>query len=196
MPKKLSIKKASRDFESELTRIENFATTMAAGASSSDQARVYDYAIIATYRSFEALILECLVGSLNRDPAHFRKQSGAQVPKHINRSTCEYLITGGGYFDFKGRDGLVKLMKRFVPDSHFLLVAVKAPGSKTTLERLSGLRNFAAHGSGQSKQVALSVTGMSKMGSAGGWLRVQGRFAAITGGLRKLAKEIEDNASF
>lgn len=196
MPKKLSIKKATTDFDAELAAISLFTSSMGSKGSAADEARVHDYAIIAVYRSFESLMLECLVGALNRDPSHFRARTGVAVPKHMNRSTCQFLITGDGYFDFKGRDGLIKEIKRVVPDTHFLHVTVKDAKYRTSLERLSALRNFAAHGSAQSKRAALGATGMTKMSSAGAYLRVGTRFSSMTDRLVDLSSEIRVAAPF
>ena len=36
-------------------------------------------------------------------------------------------MTGRGYFDFKGRDGLIKTLKQYLPDDHYLVEVVSKP---------------------------------------------------------------------
>ena len=89
---------------------------------------------------------------------------------------AEYILVGGGYFDFHGRDGLIKEVKKYVPEDHYLLRAIKASKYKTSLDQLCTLRNYAAHDSMASKKQALKSIGQERMGSAGSWLKVQNPF--------------------
>jgi len=109
---------------------------------------------------------------------------------------CEYLVTGGGFFDFHGRDGLIRQVKCYVPDSHWLLTAVKKLAHKETLDRLVALRNFAAHESPASKRKALDAIGQRKVGTAGSWVKKQGRFSRLAAGLARLADDIEAAAPY
>ncbi|HEX9357660.1 MAG TPA: hypothetical protein VF933_28070 [Streptosporangiaceae bacterium] len=109
---------------------------------------------------------------------------------------CEYLVTGGGFFDFHGRDGLIRQVKCYVPDGHWLLTAVKKVAHKETLDRLVALRNFAAHESPASKRKALDAIGQRKVGTAGSWVKKQGRFSRLAAGLARLADDIEAAAPY
>ena len=122
--------------------------------------------------------------------------TGVRFPTHLTDEVCEYVVTGGGYFDFKGRDGLIREIKKFVPGDHWLMEAVKAPQHKTDLERLVALRNFAAHESAASKRAARSAVEQSRIASAGSWLKSQGRLEQILNGLLALAADIEFRAPF
>jgi hypothetical protein len=106
------------------------------------------------------------------------------------------MITGTGYFDFKGRSGLIKTLKAFIPETHYLLVTVKKPIYKDALEKLSTLRNFAAHESSSSKRAALEATGQTKISTSGAWLKRKGRFGAISASLKDLATEICNAAPY
>lgn len=114
----------------------------------------------------------------------------------LKRGSPSHLVVGSGYFDFRGRDGLIGTVKKFVPDDHYLPTAIKKRKYKTTLERLTGLRNFAAHASQQSKKSALEATGRERMSSAGAWLKVRKRLQSIANRLKELATEIEDGAPY
>lgn len=195
--RKKSIKKAARDFVASVDGIIAF-TNRSSGPqlSDQDQSWCYDLAIIRLYREFEDLILSCLVASINSDATTFSAHKGRIFPNHMNVSVCEYLITGDGYFDFSGRNGLIKTIKRFVPAAHWLPTSVKNNKYKDALNRLCALRNFAAHDSAVSKARALESIGQHRMSSSGAWLKKQCRFVAICDRFKELATEIEAAAPY
>jgi hypothetical protein len=106
------------------------------------------------------------------------------------------LVVGDGFFDFKGSDGLIASLKRFMPEDHYVLATVKADRYRDHLNRLSALRNYAAHESVVSKKRALKAVRQDKIGSPGAWLHTQGRFRAMEKALRKLAAELSHAAPF
>src|SRR5262249_31116573 len=117
-------------------------------------------------------------------------------PKHLTDEVCEYIVIGDGYFDFRGRDGLIKTVMRFVPDTHFLVIAVKNAKYRNSLEKLGVLRNYAAHESAQAKTRVLKIVNQERVGSAGAWLKRQGRFKLIVDDLRLLASELKRGAPY
>lgn len=194
--RKSSIKLSAQTFRSDATSIVLFADHGKAALSAQEASWAYDAAIIRLYRSFENLMLDALVGAINNDTAHLATKASISLPKHLSRDVCEYLVVGSGYFDFKGRDGLIKLLKKFVPDTHYLVVTVKKATYRDALERMSALRNYAAHGSSQAKQAALTATGQQRIGSAGSWLKGHQRLKDIADKLSALASELEAAAPF
>ena len=141
-------------------------------------------------------MLSALVGAINNDTKTLEDRTGVAFPKHLTDEVCEFLITGAGYFDFKGRSGLIKTVKSFVPEGHYLLEAVKKPEYREALDRLSALRNFAAHESSPSKRAALEAIGGEKISSSGAWLKRQDRFEYLASRLKGLASEVEDAAPY
>jgi len=157
---------------------------------------LHNYAVIRLYREFEGLMLSTLIGAINNDTATLQETTGIEFPKHLTDEICEFLITGTGYFDFKGRSGLIKTIKSFVPEAHYLLTAVKKPAYRPALDQLSALRNFAAHESYPSKRAALEAIEGERIASSGAWLKRQGRFATLVASLKALATEIENAAPY
>lgn len=191
--RKKNIPRVIERFERELQDIDSF---LASTTSLSKQHRswAYEHGVIRLYRSFETMMLETLVAVMNKDMKTVSERLGVRLPKHLTDEACQYLVTGGGYFDFRGREGLLKKLQQFLPKSHSLVKTIKKHEYKTALERLVTLRNFAAHGSAQSKKAAKDSTGQTKIGSAGAWLKRQKRFGLIEETLRKLAKDIRTTA--
>jgi len=191
--RKKSIRLAAQTFRANVDEIIAFAGRGVAAAplTEQDESWCYDLAIIRLYREFEDLMLSCLVALINNDATTFSQVKQRTFPKHMNVEVCEYLICGDGYFDFAGRDGLLKTIKKVVPNGHWLPTTVGDAAYTNALKKLSALRNFAAHDSSVSKKRALEAIGQSRMSSSGAWLKKQNRFSAICNSLKAMAQQIE-----
>jgi hypothetical protein len=196
MPRKKSVKKSATKFKARAEEIAVFVTDAKHKLTAQQVSWAYEYAILRLYREFEALMLDALVGAINNDTATIAKSTGITFPKHLTDEVCEYLIIGKGYFDFKGRDGLIQTLKEYVPPDHYLVTVVKNDKYKESLERLSALRNLAAHNSAAAKTRAKKAVQQMRMPDAGSWLKKQGRLQAIIDRLKELADEINGNAPY
>lgn len=196
--RKKSIKKSAEVFQTNVDEILAF-TVRAKSASAltdMDDSWCYDLAIIRVYREFEDLMLSCLVALINSDSSTFSSLKKRKFPDHMNVEVCEYLITGDTYFDFAGRSGLISTIKKVVPTTHWLPTIVKDAAYKDALNRLSALRNFAAHDSEVSKQRALEATGQNRISSSGAWLKKQNRLVTLCDSLKAMAVKIEAAAPY
>lgn len=196
MPRKKSVKHSAQLFRKAADDIVDFLARVSANQSDQHVSWLHNYGIIRLYREFEVLVLDALVGAINNDTATVSATTGIEFPKHLTDEVCEFLITGTGYFDFKGRSGLIKTLKEFVPANHYLVTCVKKVAYTDALERLSALRNFAAHESAISKRAALAAIGGQRIESSGAWLKCEDRFQAIVDHLKTLATDIEHAAPF
>ena len=195
--KKKSGKKASEAFEKQAVEIEKFlAQKKFRLFSDAHKTWVYDYAIIRLYREFEKMILNCLVAAINNDTRQLSQTTGIEFPQHLTDEVCKYIIVGEGYFDFRGRDGLIKSLRRYLPNDHYLVTIVKKKTYKEPLEQLSTLRNYAAHDSDTSKRHALKAINGQRMASSGAWLKNDGRFKKISNKLKRLADEVNQEAPY
>lgn len=211
MPRKKSARDAATKFLASTADVRDFLAEIdRANLSALTQSRAHDQAIMATSVAFERLMLHCLVAAVNNNTATISQTTGIDFPKHLTDEVCEYLVTGGGYFDFKGRDGLIKTVKRFAPTGHWLLVVVSDPRYRFELDLLIGLRNYAAHGSKQSKAKAgaamrsfelrrqtqpADLVGM-RIPEAGAWVKCNRRMTRLLGGLDQLASAIQTGAPY
>lgn len=196
MPRKKSIKLATTEFNAEVDRILAFLTTVKVGQTEEHISWLYNYAIIRLYKEFEGLMLDALVAAVNNDISTLEETTDVRFPKHLTYEVCEFLITGTGYFDFKGRSGLIKTLKSFVPDAHYLVTTVKKPSYTNALNQLSALRNFAAHESQVSKRAALEAIKGKHLSSSGAWLKKQSRFENVAEKLKELAFELHGLAPY
>ena len=198
MPKKKSIKLSVANFLREVGQITNYLARIRStpDLKDSDKTCCHDYAVIWLYRSFENLMLDSLSGAINNDTTTLSASAGFAFPKHLSIEVCQFLVTGRGYFDFRGRVGLIKKVRECVPETHYLVIALKKAKYKAALEQLVVLRNLAAHNSDQAKQSALKALNLKRLSSAGSWLKVGERFGAIAGPLVELGSEIEAAAPY
>ncbi len=195
--KKKSARKASEAFRKNTEKIRTFLETKNLPPLSDEHISwVYDYAIIRLYRDFENLILHYLVAAINNGSEHLSQTTGVEFPKHLKKEVCRYIIVGDGYFNFRKRDDLIRTLRKYLPEDHYLVTIIKKNKYKEALEQLSALRNFAAHDSKPSKKRALEAIGQVKMGSSGAWLKRQNRFEAILGKLQALADEVSQDAPY
>lgn len=195
MPKKLSIKTRVADFRTSCDEILHFVIRMSTDASKKDSTWLHEYAILRLYRSFEDFIAWVLVGCLNQNSQTLSDQTGIAFPKHLSVPVCRYLMTGGGYFDFRGRDGLIRTSKRLLGADHDIVAIVRHKDYVDSLDKLCALRNFAAHGSEHAKAQAKRTT-QTNMSSAGAWLKSDNRLRKIAEDLNDLARSIEEAARF
>ena len=204
MPRKKSVRKAAQDFIDKAEDVLDFCEH-AKSWKMSDQEHswVYEAGLVKLEAAFEHLMLHALVGTINNNTSILSAASGAQFPRHLTDEACEFIVTGGGYFDCRGRDGLIATLKRFlrpkpsnarVP-THYLVSVVGDRRYKETLDRLFALRNFAAHESRQSKLAARKAVGVN-LGSAGSWLKRQERFNDLTVKLVLMAARIKRAAPY
>lgn len=195
--RKKSGKKASEKFKKQIQDIEGFLDKQNLSMfSDAHVSWAHDYAIIRLYREFEDMVLNCLIAAINGNTQQLSRTTGVNFPKHITYEVCEFIIIGDGFFNFRGRDGLIKTLKRYLPNDHYLVIIVKKPIYKDALEKLTALRNFAAHDSKTSKKHALQAIDGQRLASSGAWLKSQNRFKKIYVGLMKLADEIYQQAPY
>jgi cupin superfamily acireductone dioxygenase involved in methionine salvage len=197
MPRKKSLKKSADDFKVSADEILNFLTTVRPSVLSEEYVSwLHNYAIIRLYKAFETLMLDVLVAAINNDTSTISNTTGVAFPKHLNDEVCEFIITGTGYFDFKARSGLIKTLKGFVPDNHYVVKAISDKKYQSALDQLSALRNFAAHESASAKRAALKAIDGSNLSSSGAWLKKHGRLNEITDKLKALAIELKSQAPY
>jgi hypothetical protein len=194
--KKKSVKRAAQLFQTRVDELDQYcAAVQGAGLTKQQVTWAVEVSLIKLSASFEQMVLDALVGAINNDTSTLSTRTGVAFPKHLTDEVCEYIVVGSGYFDFRGRGGLIQVLRDFLPDSHYLLASVKKAAYKKPIEQLIALRNFAAHESPVSKRKAREAVG-TNMSAPGAWLKRQNRFSSISAPLKQLAAEIETGAPF
>ena len=107
--RKKSAKKVAIDFVKKAEEIEKFIDpSNLTNLSEKHITWAHEYAIIRLYREFERMILHSLIAAINNNTSDLSQETGVSFPKHLKDEVCEYIIVGNKYFDFKGRDGLIR----------------------------------------------------------------------------------------
>jgi hypothetical protein len=196
VPNKKSGELAARQFQARATALEKHCDdVLASNLSDQDMTWAVEGALIKLAASFDRLMFDALVAAINNNTQHLSAITGTDFPKHLTDEVCEYIVTGGKYFDYRGRSGLIQTLKQFLPATHYLVSDVKKDKYRASIDRLIALRNFAAHESPQSKKAAKDAIA-TNIRSSGAWLKRQDRFRKLSTDLRNLAKEIENDAPF
>ena len=155
MPKKKSVRLCAQEFMQDAKKLRDFCKDSQKCLSDAHVSLVYDGAVIKLYAAFERMMIGALIGAINNYTSQLRATTNVQFSAHLTDEVCEYIIIGNSYFNFHGRDGLIGEIKKYVPDSHYLVQTVKKREYTDSLNRLCALRNYAAHYSKASKKSAL-----------------------------------------
>lgn len=150
----------------------------------------YENAILLVYKAFEAFIKRIMISCLNHDHSCFEEKYGIALGRHINDDVCEFLITKGGYFDFRGYSGLISIIKGTLGNENAVVPIIK-DSYQSCIDQLCASRNYAAHESKQSKEAAKKAFGLRQIGSAGSCLKQQNRYSNIVSSLTALANDIK-----
>ena len=196
MPRKKSVRLCAQDFRRDVNELLEFCGAAKKSLTASHVSLVYDGAVIRLYAAFEQMMMGALIGAINNDTSQLSATANIQFPKHLTDEVCEYIIIGNGYFNFKGRDGPIGEVRKYVPESHYLVRVIRHGQYRTSLDQLCALRNYAAHSSEASKKIALRATNQAKMASAGSWLKRQDRFQNLVKDLLNLSEELERLAPY
>jgi hypothetical protein len=196
MPRKKSIQGAAVRFVQLVDTLETYYEgVLVSDLSAKAVTWACEAAVIKLHVYFEHLILDTLVGAINNDTSTLSGSTGIDFPRHLTDEVCEYIVTGGRYFDFRGRDGLIKLLRQYVPENHYVVDIVKRQKYRVTLERLVALRNLAAHESSVGKKIAKEAVDPN-LGSAGVWLKRDNQFLHLTERLKEFAEELREAAPY
>ncbi|MCB1274827.1 MAG: hypothetical protein KDB25_10635 [Leucobacter sp.] len=196
MRKKSGRLAATKAIERLLDTEKFVAEVTNAGLSKDALSRAHNVAIIESAITLERLVLDCLVVAINNDVSVIRTESQVNFPAHLQDDVVEYIIVGNGYFDFRGgKSGIVKAVKQYLVDSHWVTQAVKRLDA-SQIDRLIALRNWAAHESPQSARKAKAAVNQVRARSAGSWAKVDGRIFEITAAVRAFALDIQHSAPY
>lgn len=191
--KTVNIQNVCDSFIQEMQEIEAYITKCKTVFSGDDKYLSFSYenAIIMLYKSFEKFILRTMISCLNHDHSHFEEKYGIRLGNHINDDVCEFLVTKGGYFDFKGRGGLNKTLNATIGSNHNIGKAIKNNKYGQTIDRLCAVRNYAAHNSAQAKKAAMEAYGLKRISSPGSFLKKQNRLKSLIDSLTDLANDVK-----
>lgn len=175
----------------EIDEIQSYLTKIQTAMRSDDKiiSWSYDYAIIRLYRVFEDFVFHITVGLVNHDTSKISENFNVNFPKHIQDDVCEFIVTGGKYFDFHGYDGLLKTINCYIGKPNQLANIIKSNDYAKYIQQLCSLRNYAAHASTQSKNVVKKVIATQRIPSAGSWLKKGNRYEAISEKIKSIITE-------
>ncbi len=196
MANEASIKTVVTKFNKELDTILDFIQQHRGTGKGVYVIYIYDYAVIKTFKDFEELLLNTIVGLISQEAPYIASPAGHKGTKSVKKKDAENLFIGNKYFSFKGPNGLLKQIKTFFPTNHWFISILSDTAYNKTFDVLIPLRNFAAHSSKTAKKNAINAVGFQQLGNSGAWLKVGSRFQNIIDDLKDIAARINAQAKF
>ena len=124
--------------------------------NSLDVSGIYSCPVIEVYGEFEEVISSRLSAPVNHDMSSLGRKKNVKLPENLSGFPCEYLVLGEHYFDFNGKDSLIRSI---LNDGTILLNLIQKNMYKDQFTILCNMRNHAAHSSEKSRKAALSASG-------------------------------------
>ena len=117
--------------------------------------------VLRLVTSWDVFVRDLFVDCLNKDAAKYADYMGLRLKKHLSIDECQAMLTGLGYFEFRG------VTEARNAAGHVLVVnpfpAIPNPSIKK-IDELVAIRNYLAHYSGRAQRALQRVyTGRYRM---------------------------------
>jgi len=119
-----------------------------------EKKEIFDGIVVKITAIWEVLAEDLLTDCLTFDTSRYAETKGMRLPKRPNRSLCQGLITGHGYFNFKNTEDLKTTARKILVDKYNPFNKITRRQSKKVND-LYALRQYIAHRSNTSKQKLL-----------------------------------------
>lgn len=191
--RKINYPNVVAEFKDDVENLKKYLCECKLNGTEPFVSNCYEYGIIKLYKSFEVFLYKTIITCINHDSskvcAHYKVQFG----KHISDSMCNFILTKGGYFDFKGWSKLIEICTQHIGDTYGVVDILKKGKNgqyKKAIEELIAFRNYAAHSSEQSKESVKRVLGRKRIPQMGNYLKEGNRLENIADILCSLADEL------
>lgn len=124
--------------------------------SKSDQCEVMEAFALKICTQWSILCEELLIDALNHDASQYGKYMNLRIPKHNSRDTCEAMIAGLSYFDFKSMRELENVARNILVPNYNLFSVVSRQ-MQIRIDEFILIRNFIAHGSNKAERALLKM---------------------------------------
>lgn len=112
---------------------------------------VFEAYVFSICANWEILVENILIDCFNRDTSGYRENTGFKIPKHLSRETCQAIILGTGYLDFKSIDNLKHIAGDFLVPKVNPFEKIPTPNGNK-IDEFFVLRNYLAHYSDASRR--------------------------------------------
>jgi len=121
-----------------------------------EKKEIFEGIVVKITAIWEVLAEDLLIDCLTFDTSRYAKTKGTRLTKRPNRSLCQGLITGLGYFNFKNSEDLKATARKFLVDKYNPFKKITRPRCKK-IDEFYTLRQYIAHRSNTSKQKLLKM---------------------------------------
>ena len=124
--------------------------------SSQEKQSVFEAFVHSICSNWDILVEELLIDCLNKDTSKFTQGYGYKLGKHITRDTCEAVLIGVGYLDFKSVGDLKRRSKRILIPKYNPFAEIPKSNEKK-IDEFYTIRNYLAHYSNAARRALLKV---------------------------------------
>lgn len=100
---------------------------------------------------WEALVIQDVITSLNRDSSRYSSEIGLKLKKHLTKDEAEAIIIGHRFIDFKGIGDIKHFAKKHLSSKYNPFKSIDSNISKK-IDQFFTMRNYLAHYSKYSKR--------------------------------------------
>ena len=124
--------------------------------SREEKQSVFEAFVHSICSNWDILVEQLLIDCLNKDTSQFTQEYGYKLGKHITRDTCEAVLIGVGYLDFKSVRDLKGRSKRILMPKYNPFAEIPKSNEKKIGEFYT-IRNYLAHYSDSAKRTLSKV---------------------------------------
>lgn len=124
--------------------------------SREEKQSVFEAFVHSICSSWDILVEQLLIDCFNKDTSKFTQEYGYKLGKHITRDTCEAILIGVGYLDFKSVGDLKGHSKRILIPKYNPFAEIPKSNEKK-IDEFYAIRNYLAHYSDAARRALLKV---------------------------------------
>ena len=119
--------------------------------STDEKRRVFEAFVFSICTNWDTLVETLLINCFNKDTSRYRNHTGYNIPKHLPRETCQAIVLGISYFDFKNMAELRKISKYWLVPQYNTFKTIHKDNTRM-IDDFYKIRNYLAHYSDVSRR--------------------------------------------
>ncbi len=153
--RKASLKQNHKKLDSALLRYAGFLGKIVHSErvikTQQEKRDVAESVLLRVCAYWESFVDEHLIDCANVDSSKLAAHFGVPLPKHLSKATCQALLFGDSYRDFKSVGDLKGFSKKVLSDTCNPFLAITS-GDAKSIDEVYVIRNYLAHYSFKAKR--------------------------------------------
>jgi hypothetical protein len=158
--RKADLAKNHEDLDAALARYRAFMTKIIAAqrvvATAQEKRDIAESVMLRLCANWERFVDGHLVDCINRDPSKLSEYLGVTLKSHPDKATCQALLFGGSYLDFRSFGDLKGFSKKVLPKSSNPFLQV-TPTQADRIDEVYRIRNYLTHYSDKARRSLMAM---------------------------------------